>query len=95
MAIRIICITKDGGNHQNPYEGITHFGWVNEQTRATGRSTRATMVEFLDKQGGKAYVKDIYGNIVYIGTVETQGLPYLRTYSDGKWTDNLLSLSEC
>ena len=96
MAVRIRCIKKDHGNHDNPHEGITDFGWVNEQTRATGQSTREGMVQFLEKQGGKAYVKDIFGNIAYIGIVTSGwGTKYLRTYADGKWTDNLLSLPEC
>lgn len=96
MAVRITCINKDNGNHMNPYEGITHFGWVNEQTRATGRSTRAEMVDFLNRQGGVAYVKDERGNTAFVGVwTSAHGIPYLRTYADGKWTDNLLSLEEC
>nr|WP_237165369.1 DUF3892 domain-containing protein [Pandoraea vervacti] len=32
----------------------------------------------------------------YIGVVREAGkLPYLRTYADGKWNDNLLAQSEC
>lgn len=96
MAVQIRCIKKDSGNHENPHEGITNFGWVNEQTRAMGQSTRAQMIEFLESQNGKAYVKDIFGNLVYIGIVTTKlGTKYLRTHADGKWTDNLLSLPEC
>lgn len=96
MAVKITCISKDGGNHQNPHEGITNFGWVNEQTRASGNSTRAQMVEFLEKQGGVAYVKDWNGNVAYIGVCTTTwGTKYLRTYADSKWTDNLVALPEC
>ena len=95
MSVRITCINKDGGNHANPYEGITSFGWVNDQTKAAGRSTRAEMVEFLTKQGGRAYVKDALGNVAWIGVPRTDGTPFLRTYADSKWTDNLLSLTEC
>ena len=96
MAVRITCIRKVGGNHQNPHEGITDFGWVNEQTRTTGQSTRAQMLEFLERQNGKAYVKDRLGNIAYIGVVTTSwGTKHLRTCADGKWTDNLLSFPEC
>jgi len=94
MAVRITCINKDGGNHANPYEGITHFGWVNEQTKASGRSTRAEMVEFLTRQGGKAYVKE-GGSIAWVGVPRTDGTPFLQTYADNKWTNNLLSLGEC
>ncbi|MCR4279160.1 MAG: DUF3892 domain-containing protein [Candidatus Zambryskibacteria bacterium] len=96
MAIRIKCIVKDGGNHTDRHEGITNFGWANEQTRATGTSTRAQMIEFLEKQGGKAYVKDPLENIAYIGIfINAKGTKYLKTHADGKWTDNLLSLDEC
>lgn len=38
----------------------------------------------------------ISGHKVYIGVVkETGKASYLRTYADGKWNDNLLSLDEC
>jgi len=96
MAVRITCIKKDNGNHNNPHEGITDFGWINEETRATGQNTLLQMVHFFEKQNGKAYVKDNFGNIAYVGIVTTNlGNKYLRTYSDGKWTDNLLALDEC
>ncbi len=96
MAVRITCIAKDQGNHQNPHEGITNYGWVNEQTRASGNSTRVQMIDFLERQGGAAYVKDQYGNIAYVGVFTSGwGTKYIRTYADGKWTDNLLSLQEC
>lgn len=94
--VKVTCIRKDQGNHENPHEGITGFGWVNEQSRATGESTRSQMVDFLEKQNGKAYVKDSLGNVAYVGIITSKwGNKYLRTYSDGKWTDNLLSLLEC
>lgn len=96
MAVRIRCIRKDGGNHQNPHEGITHFGWINEQTRALGESTRTQMIDFLENQNGQAYVKDQLGNIAYLEIVNSAwGTRYLRTFADGKWIDNLLALPEC
>jgi len=96
MAVRITCISKDGGNHYNPHEGITHYGWVNEQTRATGTSSRETMITFLVIQRGQAYVKDSHGNVAYIGVETTSGgTKYPRTFADAKWTDNLLALPEC
>ncbi len=96
MAVRITCITKDNGNHMNPHEGITHLGWVNEETRASGKSTRAEMVEFIEKQGGKAYVKDAFGRIAYlIVKVSVLGNKYVKTISDSVESDNLLHLPEC
>lgn len=96
MAVRITCIKKDGGNHYNPHEGVTDYGWVNEGTGATGTSSRAQMIQFLEADKGHAYVKDARGNVASIGVFESAaGNKYLRTYADGKWTDNLLPLPEC
>lgn len=95
MAVRITCIKKDDGNHQNPHEGITHYGWFNESTNERGIGTRAGMVNFLEK-GGEAYVKDYYGNIAYCFVNESaNGIKFLQTHSDKTPTDNLLELPEC
>jgi hypothetical protein len=96
MSVRITCINKDGGNHYNPHVGVTHYGWVNESTGASDRSTRQQMIKFLEEDKGTAYVKDGQGNTAHIGVwPSAAGNKYLRTYADGKWTDNLLALPEC
>mgnify|MGYP001605292424 CR=1 FL=1 len=96
MAIRIVGVRKDGGNHYNPHEGITHYQWINEQTRASGISSRLEMIHFLEIDGGQAYVKDYLGNMAYVGVQKSAlGTKYLRTYANSQWTDNLLSLPEC
>ncbi|WP_085718827.1 DUF3892 domain-containing protein [Pseudomonas sp. B28(2017)] len=42
------------------------------------------------------YVMDTNGRRANVGVVKpTNGTPYLRTYADGIWTDNLLSLVSC
>jgi hypothetical protein len=53
--VRITCINKDGGNHNNPHEGITHYGWVNYSNNQTGRSPRDAMVDY-SESGNNAYV---------------------------------------
>lgn len=96
MSVRITCISKDGGNHDNPHTAITDLGWVNEQSGERGSSTRLQMYDWIKNKGGDAYVKDAYGNVVRVGTAETAlGTKYVRTYADRTWTDNLLSLPEC
>lgn len=40
MAIKITCINKDNGYHENPNLAITHLGWINEQTNESGKNTR-------------------------------------------------------
>ncbi len=95
MAIRITCINKAGGHHYDPHEAITYLGWVNEQTRASGKSTLLEIVQFLEKRG-LAYVKDAFGNVAaLIVKTSSSGNKYVKTVRDGKETDNLLSLPEC
>lgn len=95
MSVRITCINKAGGHHENPHEAISFLGWINEQTRETGKASRLVMYDWI-KGGGEAYVRDAYGNTVRVGTAVTfLGTKYVRTYADRTWTDNLLSLPEC
>ena len=96
MSIRIICINKSGGYHDDPHEAISHLGWINEQTRASGKNTRLEIVDFLEKQSGTAYTKDMFGNTAILVTrVSPHGTKYVKTVADGKETDNLLNLPEC
>lgn len=73
------------------HEHITDVMWRNASTGATGQSSRARMVDWIKNQGGDARVRDGAGHDVRVGVVEAQP-PYLRTYADGVWTDNLLAL---
>lgn len=96
MSVRITCISKAGGDHQNPHAAISDLGWVNDADNATGRSTRLAMYDWIKLQGGDAYVRDAGGNVARVGTAETSGgTKYVRTYRDDTWTDNLLALPEC
>lgn len=95
MSVRIHCINKDNGDHDDPHEAITNFGWINEQTGERGRSTRQQMVDFIDSDKGSAYVKDDYNNIVYCYTRQGKRFRFLQTYANSRPTDNLLKLSEC
>jgi Protein of unknown function (DUF3892) len=96
MTVRITCINKDGGNHDNPNAAISHLGWTEDGTGKTGKSTRLEMYDWIKHQNGKAYVRDANGNTAWVGTAETAGgTKYVRTYRDNTWTDNLLSLQEC
>lgn len=95
MPIRITCINKSSGQHENPYTAISSLGWKDENTGETGKSERLKMYEWIDK-GGKAYVKDNNGNIAYLMTAETaSGTKYVKTMADDVKSDNLLKLSEC
>ena len=71
--------------------GHEHIGavkWRNPAEGATGESTTATMVDWIENKGGVAKVTDGQ-NIASVGVVDHS---YLRTHADGKWNNNLLSL---
>lgn len=96
MAVRITCINKAGGAHENPYLAISHLGWINETSKAKGKSTRLEIYEFIVDKGGKAYVKDNRGNIGYLeGKISPRETRYVKTEADDVTSDNLLKLPEC
>lgn len=90
MAIRIVAIRLSGGtDHQH----ITRLWW--ENSTKSGDNTRAEIVSWIENQNGTAYVQDSGGHRVTVGVVTpAYGDKYLRTYADGRWTDNLLALPE-
>ncbi len=95
MSVRIICINKSGGYHENPHEAISRFGWINEQTGESKIATREDMWKWVS-DGGEAYVKDARGNIARVrAKTNSLGTKYLQTEADGKPSDNLLALREC
>ena len=96
MSIRITCINKDDGNHENPHVAISRFGWINPGTGETGSSTRLQLYSWVKDKSGVAFVQDNRGNLAYlVAKVSARGNPYLQTVADGTPTDNLLRLPEC
>ena len=87
--VQVSCINKVP--RQNPYEGITHLGgpggggWKWTRQQVIDSINASTNTFFTLEQGNR-------GNI---GVVNGPNGPYLRTYADGQWNDNLLSLPEC
>jgi hypothetical protein len=70
----------------NDHQHITDVRW--EQSADSGHCTRQAMVHFIDN-GNAVYVR---GNPdAQVGVVKGNP-PYLRTYADSQWTNNLLSL---
>jgi hypothetical protein len=94
MSIRITCINKDNGHHQDPHEAITHLGWVNEVSGKTGKNTRLEIVDFLEKDN-EAYVKNVFGKKAYLVVINRNNNKYVKTVADGIETNNLLNLVEC
>lgn len=73
------------------HEHIVEVRWRNPDTNDTGTSTREAVVTWLrESDGNQAYVSDRTRR-VFVGVVNASP-PYIRTYADGVWTDNLLAL---
>jgi hypothetical protein len=90
MAIRITAIRLSGGTG---HEHIIRLWWTNPANGKSSDNSRAEIVSFIEDKDGKAYVEDAQGNRANVGVVTpAHGSKYLRTYADGKWTDNLLAL---
>ena len=95
MTVRAVCINKDGGNHNNPHETVTNYGYVSSSDGTTKVVSRTAMVDFIEK-GGQAYVKDVPGNVAYCRVrTSVNGVKFLQTVSDNKYSNNILSLKEC
>ena len=72
------------------HQSITDYKW--RSSTGTGESTKATMVAWVDDKTNTAHVGQ--GRFqVNVGAVHpSTGAAYLRTYADGQWSNNLLSL---
>lgn len=88
---RITCINKK--DRFNSHEHITHIGNPSEGWKIT----RDNAIQRIENKSNTFFVLDSRNNTrAYVGVVREFGkLPYLRTYADGLWADNLLSLPEC
>ena len=90
--IQITCINKP--HPQSSHEHITHLGnpvmgwkWSREQVIAS-----------IEAKTNTFYVLDPWtGKRSNLGVVRPGGIaaPYVRTYADGDWNNNLLSLNQC
>lgn len=88
---QVTCITKP--NTHSSHEHITHIG--NPST--SWKITTAEAIRQIEGKINSFYVKDQRtGQIAYVGVVRVIGRnPFIRTYADGDWNDNLLSLNQC
>ncbi len=95
MAIKIVCINKENGRHDDPYEAISFLGWVEDGTGSKGKLSRLQLVDWIER-GGEAYVLGgLSQRVKVVVRVSRHGNKYVKTVANGVETDNLLSLSEC
>ncbi len=88
MAVYIIKRHMAGGSG---HEHIAEVEWENRSPGKTGKNSRAEMVKYIEEDKGDARVAN-GSSYVSVGVVNATP-KYIRTYADGKWSDNLLALA--
>ena len=83
----IVAVHMIGGTGHEHIEAVR---WKNQADITSGNSTREQVVTWIRDGKGEARVSDGRTEI-NVGVVNTTP-PHIRTYADGKWSDNLLSL---
>jgi hypothetical protein len=86
----MVYITEVQMSGGSGHSHIASVRWRNPQGGKCGSSNVETMVEWLGEAGNTAYVRHGASD-VRVGVVKTRP-PYLRSYADGEWSDNLLAL---
>jgi Protein of unknown function (DUF3892) len=88
---KVNCITKP--DRFNTHEHIAYIGNVDDKWKLT----RESAIQRIDSKEEAFYTIDrATGRRADIGVVREAGkAPFLRTYADGKWNDNLLAQAEC
>jgi len=89
--VQITCTKKSVPN--GGHEHITHAG----NPSGNWEWTVPQIVQSIDNKTNTFYVSDPRtGKQANVGVVRPAGRPaHIRTYADGIWTDNLLSLTTC
>jgi hypothetical protein len=85
--IQITAVYMVGSEH---HQHIAQLRWRDTSDNSTGAKSREDMVTFVRQNPVVAGVNDAQG-WVPLRVVEANS-PYVQTYADGRWTDNLLAL---
>ncbi|MDO9435737.1 DUF3892 domain-containing protein [Hydrogenophaga sp.] len=85
------CVNKP--DRDSPHEAITHIG----NTFSRWRMTTEAAIASIESKSAAFYTVDKSRRVrLYIGVVRESGqAPYLRTYADKTWNNNLLAQGEC
>lgn len=77
------------GTNGTKHEHIVAVKWKNPDNGTTGEAKQATMVDWIANKSGSAYVCGGNAHMARVGVVKANS-PYIRTYADSEWSDNLL-----
>ncbi|WP_136718254.1 DUF3892 domain-containing protein [Halorientalis salina] len=92
MAVRVTCVTKDD-SHLDGCECITTIGWKNPSSGDTGSSSPQQMYDFIENDGGRAYV-EYDGDTADLVAVDGETKKHVRT-EPGTPDKNLLDQPSC
>lgn len=84
--VQVTCINKVDRN--SSHEGITHLGG------STWKWSRSQVITSI-RGRTNTFFTQVARRRADIGVVDGPHGPYVRTYADGVWNDNLLALKEC
>ncbi|MBF4512272.1 DUF3892 domain-containing protein [Plantibacter sp. VKM Ac-2885] len=80
------------GSTPHTHEAIVKYKWREIESGDVGENDKPSLVAWVDKPNALAFVGS-GASRVRVGSVHPDsGQPYLRTYADKTWTNNLLSL---
>jgi len=85
--VQITSVHMVGTDH---HQHINEMKWINTSTGATGASSREAMVNFVKSSPNQAFVQGPTAQAFL--RVREATPPYVQTYADNTWTDNLLAL---
>ena len=89
---QVVCIRKP--DRMSSHEHITDIGVAT--TKGTQFLDRGRVIQMIDDKEARFYTVDTGGKRVYVYVARVAGRhPWLQTYTDGQWSDNLLALTEC
>ncbi len=89
--LEVNCISKS--SLDGAHEQITHIGNTTHQWKLT---REAAISRITSRTEGYYTVNKSSGSVSYLGVIHEVGKPpYLRTYADGNWNDDLLNQAAC
>ena len=91
--IEITGIRKDNGNHENPFEAVSHYRWIQHSTGKGRISPRQTVVSWAE-DGIDAYVERVKPRAYCFVNTSRNGTKFLQTKPDATEENNLLKLPE-
>jgi len=97
--IEITGIRKDHGNHENPFEAVEAYRWVEPSTGKSDITARQIVVDWIDNgiNGVRvtAFVHRVNPRAECFVNQSSRGTRFLQTRSDATESNNLLKLPEC